>query len=226
MREYYGDRYVDYLRALGVSVSWTILEKPEHIGQKHGDWNFRVVPDTQVDSGGPDNKPLGFTGGYFKGKVIADVKPTFTPEHGLISVMLVVRADPVFIAPAQNPLLSKRGLKDFWSPEFESEKLKFYSTGIFQEGAPSYTVNRPNFEEHRKGINENRYTAGGQFTDDRVLAMLIGRSAGNNQFDPSDFNSNFDLDQMAFDEHYQATADWRLTRTSPLMRHGQMKPIY
>ena len=31
MREFYGERYVDYLRAVGVQANWTILDEPESI---------------------------------------------------------------------------------------------------------------------------------------------------------------------------------------------------
>ena len=46
VRAMYGDRYVDYLRALGVQTNWAVLDEPETIGMIHGPWQYRTVNAT------------------------------------------------------------------------------------------------------------------------------------------------------------------------------------
>ena len=60
MRAFYGDRYTDYLRSLGVNASWSVLSEPETIGKIHTDWKYRQIANTSV-SNTPGDSELGYT---------------------------------------------------------------------------------------------------------------------------------------------------------------------
>ena len=224
MRQFYGDRYVDYLRAVGVQTGWQIQEEPEPIGKSHHDLPFRLVPNTTDSS---TNEPLGYTAGYFKGKNVLDIRRTFTPEHGLIGAFLVVRCDPIYDTPACAPHLAHENLEDFWSPEFEATRERNYYTAVIEPPGASNAldVDRPAFEHLRKGLNENRDMTDLSPTNRQVLGMYT-TSTVTNRPTAAEFDGNFDLTDMAGSRHYQATSDWRLTRNSPLIRHGQTKAIH
>lgn len=221
IRQFYGDRYVDYLRSLGVSTPWTIHEEPEVLAKKHGDWPYRSVPTT--DAADPGD-PLAFQGGYFKGKVITDIRRKFIPEHGLVGSYIVVRTDPMFRSATAAPWLNHRGVEDFWSPEYEANKQKQYdailNTGT-NVGADKLT--RPWYEHMRKGINQNHPIAG---SANEKLVMGFTTSGVFSQPQPSNFDNEFNTSVMYDNNHFQVTSDWRLGRRSPLLKHGQMRAIH
>ncbi len=222
MRQFYGDRYVDYLMALGVKTPWTIQEEPETIGKKHHDWQYRQVSDT---TGAAAGQPLGFNAGYFKSKPICDIRRTFIPEHGLISCYAVARADPIYEFPAMNPQMQFNGQNNYWSPEFESQKQFNYFATLFEED-PNNTRNqvRPTWEHLRKGLNENTDVV--PIDTSAILGLTVAAASNKTQLTGDLYDDNFDTTVMNNDQHYQATADWRITRSSPLMKHGQQKPMF
>ena len=221
MRAFYGDRYVDYLRALGVNASWAILDKPEPIGQKHSDWRFRTVADTVNQAG----DVLAFTAGYFNGSTSLRLKRTFCPEHGLIGVFLVVRPEPLGETSYVEPHLAKIDRNLYWSPEFETNKLHTWPSTLREDTATidrDAAEERPFYEDYRKGLNNN---AGLDIsTTDQVMGLTAPdyqRSHPANTWD-----GEFDLTAMVEGNHYQATAHWRTIRNSPVKKHGQQKPLY
>lgn len=61
LRDYYGEKYVDYLRAVGVHSNWTIPEDPELIGKSSCQLQFREIPMSNFES--TSTIPLGVRGG-------------------------------------------------------------------------------------------------------------------------------------------------------------------
>ena len=86
IREYYGARYTDYLKGVGVKADWGILQEPECIGLSNNDFKFVQRSSTEDDT-------LGKRRGYFEGDYKLKLRKTFCPEHGVIAVMAVARAD-------------------------------------------------------------------------------------------------------------------------------------
>jgi len=178
IRQFYGDRYTDYLASLGVRVPWTVLEEPEPIGKKHHDLQFRQVSDTA----GTGTEPLGFTAGYFKSKSIIDLKRTFIPEHGLVGIYAAVRADPIYSTPAENPALAHVTSADFWSPEYEMRAQRNYQNALVAGGNLANTLERPSFEHLRKGLNENFNI--GAATNAQVLGLVVQEESSQNPIPP------------------------------------------
>lgn len=224
MRAYYGDRYVDYLAAVGVQANWSILDEPELIGQLHTDWVYRMVNNTASDPGATVDS-LGFTAGYYNSAGSLKVKRTFVPEHGLIALYTVCRADPLTVNPYVDPVLGKPSRDDYWSPEFETNKLKRWTSALRAPGNITFVAQdeRPYFEEYRKGLNTNaeRFGVGDQ---GKVMGLTNLENVWNPN--PAAFNDDFDTSVMVDDSHFQVTADLRLRRMSPVMKHGQQRPIY
>ena len=52
LRTYYGDRYVDYLRAVGVKVNWSIEDDPEILLSKSTDLQYKSATVTDAGSAG------------------------------------------------------------------------------------------------------------------------------------------------------------------------------
>lgn len=216
MREMYGERYVDYLRAIGVQANWSILEEPECIAKLHTDLPFRFVNATDTTS-------LGAAAGYFNGSSSLKFRKTFVPEHGLIAVYGGLKFDPIFVNTPCNPLLAKSDRSDFWSPEFEMTRVKQWPSTIFESGNVAYVVDdiRPKFEEHRKGLNENGYTddlgtppvnAFGFINTERALSY----GATTDEFVEANLGGTYT---------HQWTTQWRLQRLSPVPRHGARPPL-
>ena len=63
-RAFYGDRYVDYLSAVGVKADWSILEEPQMLASKKNTMKFQLVNPTTPDATTPE-APQGIPGGYW-----------------------------------------------------------------------------------------------------------------------------------------------------------------
>lgn len=125
-RAYYGDKYTDYLAALGVEASWSILDEPELIGMSHNKLRFNMVDATaELDSvdptpGNPDY--VGSVGGRWQGTNIMSLKRTFAPEHGVIMFMSTTRMDIELENSKGYFEWLKKDRSRFYSPEFETER--------------------------------------------------------------------------------------------------------
>lgn len=85
MRDFYGSRYTDILKGYGIKADWGILQEPECIGLSNND--FRFVQKSQTDTS------VGNRKGFFEGEYKLKLRKTFCPEHGIIGVFAVPRAD-------------------------------------------------------------------------------------------------------------------------------------
>jgi len=156
VREYYGDRYVDYLAALGVKTNWSILEEPELLKRKNGTMRFNIIDPTTSDvTGGidPDDAvPQGRPGGYFTQEMSFDLGRVFAPEHGLVCFMTTPKFEPQRVS-GDNPSLYMTQPEDFWSPEHSSMLPHEYSEAIWLGVTGLGTVELPRWEHLRKGVN-------------------------------------------------------------------------
>lgn len=227
MRAFYGDRYVDYLRALGVEVGWAIQDVPELIGQAHTDWKFRPA-GFSTDVNTPAATP-GDLQGYFNSNVTVKVKRTFCPEHGLIAAYGGIREDLYRTDGNQYAVLEKQNLNDYWSPEFEMEKFKKWQNRTFDATAALDTESEfmtPFFEEYRKGENVQADISS---IGNDVYGITTDSSENDQQYlTPSQFNTNpfFATEVSRLFETMQATTEWRLAKRSPVKPHGWQTPIY
>lgn len=86
MRDFYGSRYTDVLKGYGVKADWGILQEPECIGLSNNDWRF-------VKKSSTGDNAFGEEKGYFEGEYKLKLRKTFCPEHGIIGIFAVPRAD-------------------------------------------------------------------------------------------------------------------------------------
>lgn len=86
MRDYYGGHYTDLLKGYGVKADWGILQEPECIGVSNNDFRF-------VQRNSTGDQTFGERNGYFEGEYKLKLRKTFAPEHGIIGVFAVPRAD-------------------------------------------------------------------------------------------------------------------------------------
>lgn len=227
MRAYYGKRYVDYLAAVGVKASWNTLDAPELIGKVHTDWKMRL---TTADAA----TELGDSAGYFNSTPVIDLNRTFCPEHGLIAIVACVRGDVARVGGMNHPALVKTEHDDYWSPEYSTVKNKAWQSSLFEQGGSVTeltTFATPEWEDLRKGININADPELGWGTPDGAAAYTAWMSANETSRNfkenlPNTWDKFFRSDRMFSFAHYQITAQHRLTKMSPIPKHGVQKPLY
>lgn len=220
MRRMYGDRYVDYLAAVGVKADFAMLEEPECIGQKHSDWKFRRVAASNNQTS--PAQALGATAGYFASGVNVPIKRTFIPEHGLIGFYGVARADALYATTPVDPALSKRTREQYWSPEISGLRRARIDSQVFVDiaGVPLTQLwDFPQWQEYRMGLNEYGVAIP---ANNLSLTAATGGKAKNTEYyrsnlTPADFDANFDTTYLS-GNHYQVTSQFRLVRNSPVKR--------
>lgn len=155
-RAYYGNKYTDYLAALGVEASWSILDEPELIGRSTQTLKF-VLTDatTEIDSVEPDNTPsyVGSVGGKWQGTNKHSIRRTFAPEHGYIMTLATVRQD-VNYGNSVGLICNNKTTRDqFYSPEFETERKQAWQafTTVDQTGTQELVTEK--FDDYRVGDN-------------------------------------------------------------------------
>ena len=151
LRDYYGHRYTDILRGYGVKADWGILQEPECIGISNND--FRFVQSRATDSNG-----LGVRKGYFEGEYKLKLRKTFSPEHGIIGIFAVARAD-VFNVTQGGHVLTGRNLPsptNWFDPNtWDAHSGQTAPKRIIDSGASrSERISQPLGEHLRKGRNE------------------------------------------------------------------------
>ena len=239
IRSYYGSKYTDYLRAVGVQGDWGILEEPELIGQSHHDMKAITLTSTAETLTSADAVSEQF-GGYitqWRGVTELKLKRTFCPEHGLIAFMGVPKLD----CPnekAMNPSLYKSSDEWFWSPEREAKQNVQWPTGVFDGTASGQTTgdyNTHSFEYLKSGANISTWGAAasniGMVLDDGGTTVDEYRQAydGDDMFSGSNdlFQGNFaNLAGQAVKAGFVFTTDYRLTRLSPVHPRPENKPMF
>ena len=177
LKSFYGSRYVDYLAQLGVSTKWSILDEPELIGKKSMTVPMQLTNATSEGTG----FDIGTPKGQWKASISLGLKKTFCAEHGFVVMVGVTRLDGAF-AEGQPPHLSYQNREDFWSPEFETGRMRSWNNAVW--GGPSAgTVDfwTQQYRELQVGLN--------------VVAMPTGSAPGTNEYiyirnDPASFDAD------------------------------------
>lgn len=156
IRDYYGARYTDLLRGYGIKADWGILQEPECIGISNND--FRFVQKNRTDS------QVGERNGYFEGEYKIKLRKTFCPEHGIIGVFAVPRAD-VFNQTQGGHILLSRNLQSptsWYDPHtWDQYPQQTFPKAILDSGHSRGTrASTPLAEHMRKGRNEIAVPAG------------------------------------------------------------------
>lgn len=221
IRSFYGNDYVDYLAAMGVEASWSILDEPEVIGMKHADLRYKIVNATaNVDPTTQDPTALAQPAGYYDGVVTCKVNRTFCPEHGLICFMGVPRIDTLNTAQSGLPLLAKNLATQFFSPEYLTERKQEWPDSLLGTGGVETVKDTvtPIYEDLRKA---SHIIAGGAPASDLYFATFDSPTA-----DYTKYNLRFpeELDNLFTGVlgggesicQQQMTSVFRLQRLSPI----------
>lgn len=111
-RAFYGARYTEYLRYLGVTPPDGSLQRPEYLGGAKSTFSISEV----LHTGGQSGLPVGDLKGHgiiaLRG---ANVK-YFCAEHGYILALMFVRPRPLYV-DAVPRLFFKQNRFDFYTPE-------------------------------------------------------------------------------------------------------------
>lgn len=223
VRAWYGDKYTDYLRSLGVRSGWALQEEPELIGKIHADLKFRTVNNTNAAA----TDPLGAGAGYFHATPRLKVNPTFVPEHGVIAIILVTRTDIAVEEGPVPPVLAKDEVTDYWSPEYAQMKDPSIPAIVFQTGlaASNSNFNVPRWEEYRRGMNmtiepTSWETAGPVQNTYLFHKAPTGSVANHIRENPADYDDFFTSSWLGANGHMQVTSQWRMFRKSPVVKAG------
>jgi len=152
IRAYYGDRYTDFLAAVGVKANWSITDDPELIGKSMNIAKYQILDPTTTETATvPNEFPTGRSGGYWQNKFRIPIKKTFCPEHGFIAIYLCTRMEQIALK-SQYPHLNHKTREQFWSPEYDGTVLKDILEEVW---SPTLTGTQamPNWEWLRKGAN-------------------------------------------------------------------------
>ena len=170
IREYYGGRYTDLLKGYGIKADWGILQEPECIGLSNNDFQFKPR-----SSSGDEN--FGDRRGFFEGSYKLKLRKTFSPEHGIIGVFAVARAD-IFNQTQGSHILCSRDLP---SPTNFYDHVTWTAYNdqtapqlLIDQGATNGSVVRMPLGEHlRKGRNEMALPYDTTFGDLPVMSKTM-----------------------------------------------------
>ena len=235
IRGFYGHKYVDYLRAVGVEGQWDIQNEPELIGQSHHD--MKAITITSTADGSAETDSFGQYKTQYRGVIELNLKRRFFPEHGLIGFFAVPKID----SPNEKSVLPSI-IKDdlggeldtslrsatWWSPELEVGQAKGWNQGVFGAGAGTGDRNvyfTEQFADLKCGANVSTWDAAGAdiayVLNDDGTSITDYRNAwdGTNAFSGSNgiFEGNFrDLPGQVVKAGFILTMDNRLTKLSPV----------
>ncbi len=219
VKQYYGDRYVDYLAALGVQVPWTIQEAPELIGSKRGTLKYQMINPTNADTTTPLG-PEGLAGGYFTFDASVRIKRKFFPEHGIVGAFALPKLES-FPIKSSYPLLSFDLQEQYWSPERNGARTVNYPGHLWLGGADTSEVGMPQWEHLRHGANMGGETTASllgyaAYEDPNTMALYKSLGASSLQSIFQDNLGNIagrgDAIQIA------STCTWSLVKQSPVSK--------
>lgn len=154
MRNRYGGRYVEYLRALGVPTQDGRLQRPEYLGGGKQTLQFSEVLST-ADSGASDV-------GDLKGHGIAAMRSNryrkFFGEHGVIISFLSVKPKTMY-SQGLHKMWSRRTKGDFWQKEFEAMGMaevlnkEIYLPHTSPDGTFGYQDRYDEYRRHPSGVH-------------------------------------------------------------------------
>ena len=208
-RNYYGSKYVDYLNALGVESGWSITDDPELIGMRNMNMRLNTVEATSnsnAPGGTFDNnaEAVGDPGGLYKSSNTLSLRKTFCPEHGLIMILATTRIDIADVTSGRHGS-RKINREDFWSPEFNTERVTRDTFG-FGNLAKAYAT----WDDYRFGQNQTIAAAGDlQHFVTKTVTSSDGWRIGTADQLSGFFNGNTT-------DQFSLQAIQRLSRVSPI----------
>lgn len=228
-RDYYGDKYSDYLAALGVKTPWSIADEPELIGKASKDWNYNTTNATAHDGGvEPGETNVADPAGYFRGSNACRIRSTFTPEHGIILMLGIARMDIPNVSGSVSPHLAKVTRERYYSPEYETERLQTWNGPIWGETAGGNPQTR-RFEDYRKPSNQ--YGQAGAAIDPEYLYVHTWDDATAEPHDYKNLTSsafaNLFTGNMgnANQVHYTSYNEVRMVKRSPVRPPAFIKGV-
>ena len=132
-----------------------------------------------------------------------------------------MKFDPIFVEPYANPLLCKQARSEYWSPEFETHRIKYWPNTL--RTAANVDLDdqtRPMYQEYRKGLNTNGEVS--NLGTPAVNAFGFVEAGVANSYTA---NSDEFVESYLGGSYLQYTNQWRLTRLSPVARHGARPPL-
>lgn len=225
IRDFYGDKYVDYLNALGVQSGWSIAEEPEIIGKKHGDMIFRTTNATTNVGAGPEDN-LGDSAGYWQQKTVCKINRTFCPEHGLILMVGTAKMDTWNLSGSGIPLQVKRAQSDYYSPEYQEEQRASFKASTLSINSLIDPTTRK-FEELRKASNATGFGVALSDVDSLYFHTFDLDPANPNtykQLAADNFDSLF-TGTLGGGRHYNVHTEVRASRLTPVKPPQQTKGV-
>ena len=219
IRDFYGARYTDLLRGYGIKADWGILQEPECIGISNND--FRFVQKNRTDS------EAGKRNGYFEGEYRIKLRKTFCPEHGVIGIFAVPRAD-IFNETQGAHILASRNLSTpttWFDPHtWDQFPMQTFPKALLDSGHQRGTRAATPLGEHlRKGRNEIAVPDGQDWSKLPVLSKSMTSSLSShntwkmNACTPEVTDVKAEADPGTI-MHY---AEVRLTKRSPVKPSGR-----
>ncbi len=227
LRQFYGDKYVDYLAAIGVQSSWSISDDPELIATSNKGLSQASTDATVTGT----DEFLGDQAGRWQGSNELMIPRTFFPEHGSLIVISVPRMDVPLGYEAGH--LNSRGTNrnDFWSPEFETEKTDIWRPFVSDEATlDAIGMAVLKYDTYRHGYTFARQpgsTLGTYVTRNVAATDITDASIAQEKLlycKPDDIQ---DIFHGTFGETAQLTESTthRLTRTSSVKPPEGVKPL-
>lgn len=152
MRDFYGARYTDYLAAVGVKATWSVLDEPECLAVSNNDWKATETRSSTSTSG-EDAVLVGQKFGQFQGEYKTRIPRTFCPEHGVVMVVCAARSDVFNARQGYHTVCAKTDRSQFYSPEFSFELSQEWPAKVVDHNLTGEVVT-PRFEDYRCGRNE------------------------------------------------------------------------
>jgi len=147
LKQYYGDEYHDFLRALGVSTGWTVNDEPERLAIKSTSARYHITNATAEGT----SIYVGDFGGKWTASNDLRIPRKFFPEHGIIVTVAAFKPEQ-FALTGTHPISCNELATDFWTPEWDMIKERLYPTSLWY-GVAEGDQKLPNFEHMRKGLN-------------------------------------------------------------------------
>jgi hypothetical protein len=213
-REYYGERYVDFLAALGVEASWSIIDSPEMVGKHSGKMDYQIVNPTAANATTPEGAE-GRPGGYYRANFTLNIPKTFCPEHGLIGIYTNAKMQ-LFYDSNVPPQLTMDDSEDYWSPEYDISNDRLYDSTIWTQTG-SGTPYMPRWQHLRQGYNMTAQEDASQYN---YAAIVDSGALNTNQWkgitaaavDATMQGNIGNTPGGANTAHYCASVDYNLTK--------------
>lgn len=219
MRAYYGGRYTDLLKSYGIKADWGILQEPECIGISNNDFQFKPR-----SSSGDTN--YGDRRGFFEGEMKLKLRKTFCPEHGIIAVYAVPRAE-VFNSTQGAHILCSRDLS-IPSTWYDPISWVAYNTAtmpktMVDNGATaSERVQFPIGEHLRKGRNEMALPYTQDWSEIPAFSKSMTSFMGSSRSFLKHITQPSATDFESSDDKITHYTEVRVAKRSPLKPSGQV----